>query len=294
METRPLVSIIIINFNTPELTLACIESLKKYVKVAYEIIVVDNASKDDSVAKLKSKTDKFIRNKENIGFAAANNQGIKVARGEYFLLLNSDTYLTEDAISKATEFLSIHDEYGIISCSLRNKDGSRQATGGYFPTIGRLVLWMSFIDDIPLVRNILTSAHPHLAFYETSRELDWVTGAFFMIRREVIKKAGNLDEDYFMYVEELDFCFRARKEGFKVFYLADTSIIHLGQASSTNEFALTSEYKNLVLFYKKHFPRQVTLARSFLKLGALARMGLYTILGKSNIRKIYAKAFKLV
>lgn len=297
MEKSPLVSIIIVSFNTKKLTLECIASLTTFVKSSYEVIVVDNASEDGTVAALSKLTRKYkslqiIKNKDNKGFAAANNQGIEIAKGEYVLLLNSDTYLSQDAISPIVRHFQKNPLLGVASCQLQNKDGSLQASGGFFPTPLRLFFWMFFIDDIPVLRNFLTPFHPQPSFYKVSRELDWVTGAFFMFPRALTEKIGRLDEEYFMYVEELDFCYRAKKEGFKVHLFTDSSIVHLGQASSTNEFALVSEFRNISLFYQKHLSSYSAYAKLMLTLGGQLRAFLYGIFGKSAQRTIYEKAIQ--
>lgn len=297
MEKSTLVSIIIVNFNTKALLLACIESLYSNVKTPFEIIVVDNASSDGSsaaVERLKKKNISVIKNAENYGFAKANNQGIKRAKGSFILLLNSDTVVTNDAITQGISVLRAHPKVGVMSCKLTNADGSLQATGGYFPYPLRLFLWMTFLDDIPFISSLSRSFHPPLSYYTKSRSLDWVTGAFFLFRAEIRDTVGYLDEEYFMYVEELDYCYRIQATGWSVLYDTSSSIIHLGRASSSNEFALLSEYKNLVLFYKKHLPAWVGFCRVMLKIGALARRIIFGILGKKTQQHIYEKAFHII
>lgn len=293
MEKSPLVSILIVNYNTKKLLLDCINSIKKFVKCEYEIIVVDNASTDGSVEALpKSVT--VIKNKNNVGFAAANNQAAQKAKGEYLLLLNSDTYLTKDSISTTAEILTNDPTLGVVSCTLLNRDGTLQPTGGFFPTPLRLFNWMTFIDDIPVLKNIVWPFHPSVSFYKRTCELDWVTGAFFTTPRSLYITLNGLDEDYFMYTEEMDYCYRVKQLRKKVLYYHDTSIVHLGRASGTNEFAIISELKHLVLFYAKHLPLWKSYAYLVIKIGCLLRMALYAILGRSVERKIYEKAFRTI
>lgn len=297
MDKSIKVSILIVSFNTKKLLVDCIESIYTHTTLPFEIIVVDNDSKDGSVAavrKLNKKEVTILSNKSNVGFAKANNQAITLAKGKYLLLLNSDTILTEDSIGRTVEYLEQHSAVGIASCKLLNPDGSIQPTGGYFPTLPRMFFWMSFIDDIPFVSSFVFPFHPSPAFYKQARSLDWVTGAFFCVRAQVIRDIGGLDEDYFMYVEELDFCYRAKTKGWSVGYIPSTSIIHFGRASSTNEFAILSEYKNLQLFYTKHFQPQARISRLLLKFGAITRRVLFAILGRPVQSRIYAKAFSIV
>jgi len=292
---NPKVSIIIINYNTPEITLNCIKSLfKNTKKVNFEIILIDNGSKKFlNTSNLNHKNIKFIMNSKNFGFAKANNQGINVARGEYILLLNSDTLINNNVIFEMTKWMDAHPRVGVASCMLVNPDGTIQGTGGYFPNLIRVFSWMT-IEDIPGVDKIIKPFHPlhsksvfkNEKFYEKKREIDWLTGAFLFIRKKVIDQVGLIDEDYFMYTEDVDFCYRAKKAGWKIIYLSKWSIVHLGGQSSTSEFPIVSEFKGIKLFYKKHYPSwQYPVARFFLKIGALLRMPI-------NWRT-YAKAFKI-
>lgn len=314
-------SIVIVSFNTRQLLNKCLDSIVRHTKeINYEIIVVDNASSDGSVEKIKqikSKTKdlKCIFNKKNIGFAAANNQGIKMSQGRYILLLNSDTRLIEDSLSKMINFMEREKGVGISSCMLLNPDESIQATGGYFPGITRLFLWSTFLDDLPFVASVFESYHPHTpkfltrsAFYKKAHQQDWVTGAFFLIKKEVVGDIGLLDEKFFMYVEEIDYCFRAKKKGWEVWYVPDTAIIHIGGASSKGDLikfaeggvgregSIIGELEGLKRFYKKHYPVwQYPLLTSLLKLAALLRFILYGFLKREfGAKRIYAKAFRTV
>ena len=298
-------TIIIISFNTKELLSNCVESVfEKTRNINYEVIVVDNASKDGSVKALDKRIKspvciKIIKNKLNVGFASANNQGLRKAQGRYILLLNSDTILKDNVLGEFTHWMDQNLEVGIATCALKNQNGSFQGSGGFFPTLARVFSWMT-IQDIPGVDWVIKPFHPLHSksfglgsnFYERQREMDWITGAFFFMRRDVLKQVGLLDENYFMYVEELDYCFRAKKKGWKVYYLPQWEIIHLGGASSTSEFALLSEYKGIKLFYKKYYPAwQFPVLRLLLKFGALGRIILFGILEGPSSAKIYAKAF---
>lgn len=301
-------SIIIINFNTKKITTDCIKSIIKKTKgIDYEIIVVDNASKDGSVEALEELNRnidnfKLIKNKKNKGFGPGNNQGIKVAKGKFILLLNTDTIIHDNLLTEMVAWMRKHKNTGVATCALKNIDGTLQGTGGYFPTLFRVFAWMFFLEDIPLLDSLIKPFHPvhgQSPFYKgtsqfrKAREQDWVTGAFLLTRKEIIDEVGNFDEDYFMYTEEVDFCFRVKKVGWEVWYLPKWGITHLGGASSTSEFPILSEYKSIKLFYKKHMPPwQYVLLRIFLKGGAIARMVLFGILKGGEAAKTYAKAFR--
>lgn len=287
-------SIVIVSFNTKDLLSACIKSVKKHTgSLDYEIIVVDNASKDGSASMAEKLGTKVIRNDKNIGFGGGNNQGMKLAIGRYILLLNSDTRIDGDVLDKMVLWMDKNPNVGIASCGLKNADGSFQGTGGYFPHLARVFAWMTFLDDLPGVSRLIKSYHPmhgrsplggNSNFFRKRRAMDWLTGAFLMIRREVMEAVGYFDKDYFMYVEEVDYCFRARKLGWEVWYLPNFSIIHYGGASANPEFSLLNEVKGLKTFYKKHKPAwQYFFLILFLKLGMFLRIFVFG--------KTYAKIF---
>ncbi len=294
------ISIIIVSYNTERLLKECIESIIKNTKgIKYEIIVVDNNSNDGSVSVAKKLKVKVIKNRQNMGFTKGNNQGIEVAKGEYILLLNSDTLISDNTLGEVVNYMKVHPEVGIATCALKNSDGSLQGTGGYFPTLLRVFSWMT-IAGVPFVDLIIKPFHPMHeksflrgdGFYKKERDLDWVTGAFLLGRKKVFGESGGLDEDYFMYGEDVDFCFKAKEKGWKVKYLPKFSIIHYGGASSTREFPLLSEYKGIKIFYKKHYPEwQYPILRILLKVGSLIRMLMLGLLEGGESVKIYAKAF---
>lgn len=270
-------SIIIVSYNAKDYLLNCLKSLD----LKYEIIIIDNASTDCSVEEIKKKYPqvKIIKNNNNIGFAAANNQGIKQANGRYILLLNPDTKILDNTLSKMISWMDSHPLAAVSTCRLLNEDNSIQPTGGYFPTLPRLFAWQLFLDDIIPIN----SYHPKPSFYQKERELDWVTGAFFLFRKEIVDKAGLFDEKFFLYAEELEYCYRIKKTGFKVFFTPITSIIHFGFKSSSKEKALIAEYESLKYFYQKHYPPyKVMLARLILKFGALIRS---VIISRSTYEK---------
>ena len=297
-------SIVIVSFNTSSILASCNKSVKKYTKgVTYEIIVVDNASADDSVKISMSLGAKVIRNSKNLGFATGNNIGTKNSSGEYILFLNSDTLIHDNVLGEMVDHMKKNPKVGVSSSGLKNKDGSLQATGGYFPTLLRVFSWM-IIQDFPFVDKLIKPFHPLHSksffskgtdFYGSKKQLDWVTGAYLLTRKEILKQTNGWDETFFMYVEEVDLCFRIKNLGYEVWYLPKWKITHLGGASSkTSEFALLKEYEGVKKFYSKHYPRwQYPVLRMFLKVGALGRIILFGILEGLDSVKIYAKAFRI-
>ncbi len=297
-------SIIIVSFNTKQLLGSCIKSIQKYTKnINYEIIVVDNDSKDDSSTSAKKLGAVVLENKENVGFGRANNQGLKISKGKYILFLNSDTEVHDNVLGEITNWMEARKNAGVVTSGLKNRDGSIQATGGYFPTLPRVFSWM-IIQDLPFVDSIIKPFHPFHSkslfskgdsFYRQRKQLDWVTGAFLFTRREILEKVGGWDEKFFMYVEEVDLCYRIKALSFQVWYLPQWKITHLGGASSkTSEFSLISEYEGIKKFYKKHYPKwQYSILRFFLKIGALGRVVVFGLLEGRETAKTYAKAFRV-
>lgn len=300
-------SVIINSFNTKDLTIEAVKSAAKNMgKIDFEIIVIENDSSDGSLKALRvlAKKEKHLRlivNEKNLGFAGGNNQGMGAAKGRYLLFLNSDTKTTSPIYPGLIKWMDEHPKVGVSSCALKNVDGSIQATGGFFPTLIRVFSWMT-IQDFPLVDSVIKPFHPLHSkssfargedFYKKEHEQDWVTGAFFLIRSNLAKKLKGFDEQYFMYVEEVDFCFRVKELGYKVWYLPQWSIIHYGGASDkTKGAALVAEYEGIKRLYKKFFPGwQYPWLRFFLKLGALGRVVLFGILEGWETGKIYAKLF---
>jgi len=301
-------SIIIISYNTKKLTLECINSIIRNTHgISYEIIMVDNASDDGSVKAVEKLSLKFpirvISNSENVGFGQGNNQGMKIEKGRYILLLNTDTLIKGNLLCEMVNWMDKNKEVGISSCALKNKDGSIQGTGGYFPTLFRVFAWMTFLEDLPGIDYIIKPFHPMHGqspfykaegFFKKTSERDWITGAYLLMRKEVVNDIGYFDHDYFMYTEEVDYCFRAKEKGWKVWYLPKWSIIHYGGASSTKEFPILSEFRGIKTFYKKHMTSwEFWVLRLLLKLGSLLRIFVLGILKGSEAVKTYAKAFQI-
>ena len=249
-------SIIIVSWNTKELLKQCLESLVRcwrFPDSGGEIIVVDNGSTDGSVQevknfKLKIKNLKFkiIANDQNYGFAKGNNVGIKQAKGDYIMLLNSDTIVKEGAIEKLVNFLDSHLEVDVVGPKLLSPDGSPQANCGRFPNL-LVVLIMLFKEHFGGSDFVRCSP-------VTSRRVDWLMGAAFMARKKVFEKIGGLDEEIFMYMEEVEWFFRSRQAGYKTFFLKEAEIVHFGRGSSKSgkEEPILHIYKGIIHYYRKH------------------------------------------
>ncbi|HTP13142.1 MAG TPA: glycosyltransferase, partial [Bacteroidota bacterium] len=245
-----------------------LRSLKKAsAGIRSEIIVVDNASVDGSLGMLRTHFPgvRVIALDDNLGFAKANNMALRSARGKYCLLINPDTLVQEDTLRVVINFFESHGDVGLAGCKILNPDGSFQmACRRSFPTP-----WVAFTKIFGLA-----ALFPHSKLFgrynqtyrsaEESYEVDAVSGSFMMIRRRVFEEVGGLDEDFFMYGEDLDWCYRIKQKGWKVYYLHDTSIIHY-KGESTRRSGLNeirTFYEAMHLFVQKHYGRTSLLAWS--------------------------------
>lgn len=237
-------SIVIANFNTKELTLKCLEGVEKEgVGLDYEVIVIDNGSGDDSweaLSKLKENNKNLIliRNEENLGYVKANNQGIKKSRGKYVLLLNSDTYLKQDSLKELIEFAEEHEDAGVIGPKLLNTDGSVQASCFRFPTIKNAVLQYWFGKKGLYDKYIPNGDNPS--------EVDSLVGAAFLITPKALEKIGKLNEKYWAYFEDIDYCRRVHKAGLKVYYYPKAEVVHHHGASFSKLADKDEQWKRLV------------------------------------------------
>lgn len=230
-------SIVIANLNTRKLTLECIESIyKQELPFSFEVIVVDDGSNDGSVEALKKlqnslpsrqagKTPNFkvIFNKENTGYAKANNKGLKIAKGEYWLLLNSDTVVKKNALENLIKFAEETPDAGVVGSKLYNADGSPQPSCFRFPTIRNAILEYWFGR-----KGLFEKFAPE---GEEAVEVNSVVGAAFLITPEAKKRVGMLDERYWAYFEDIDYCRQVWKKGLKVYYLPESEVIHYHGAS---------------------------------------------------------------
>lgn len=302
-------SIVIINFgNTKDFTKACLDSIYKHTdskNLNFEVIVVDNISTDGTgkLIKEKYKDVIYIRKDKAYNFSENNNFGFKASSGKYVLFLNSDTEIFGDnTLKEIVDYMDKNKEIGVMSTGLINTDRKTfQGSGGSFPSLLKVFLWMTFLDDVPFVDLLVKPFHPmhglsplgtNKAYFEKPHQQDWVTGAFYFARREALVKSGLFDESYSGYVEEVDLSYRVKKEGYEIWYNPKWKTVHHGGASygSTNSFIF--ELKNIQLFYKKYYPKwQYPYLKFILKLGCVLRIVVFGIL-RPKLKDVYIKALK--
>ena len=305
----PEISIVIVSTNIKDLLRTCLGSVAAALKgIESEVIVVDNASSDGTPEMVAKEFPwvRLIRKEKNRGFGQNNNFGMREARGRYVLLLNSDTEIIDKKIFRQMiDWLDAHPKVGVVSCALLNPDrNSYQGSGGYFPTLPRVFAWMSFLDDLPGIDTLVKPYHPlhgwspfykGEGYFKRPHRQDWVTGAYYLMRKSAMDEVGLFDEDFFLYVEEVDLSYRFAKAGWETWYLSKWKIVHYGQVTIGSERAMVYELENLKLFYKKHYPGwQLPILTLILKLGVALRIILYGVIGKFDVSKIYVKAFKTI
>jgi GT2 family glycosyltransferase len=214
-------------------------------KLYFETVVVDNGSSDDSLQRVHAGFPhvRLIANGDNAGFARANNQALLVCRARYYLLLNSDTVVHPQTLEEMVDVADRHPHVGVVGCKLLNADGTLQESWATFPT-----LWSELLGRNVRKRRPVQNAP---GVYE----VDWVGGACFLVRANAVAQVGLLDEDYFMYSEELDWCYRMQHAGWQIFYLASAAITHFGggSASRASLAQRTRLYTSKILFFRKHY-----------------------------------------
>jgi GT2 family glycosyltransferase len=232
-------SIIIVNYKTPDLTIGAIESIVNSASVLYEIIIIDNASDDDSEELIRSKYSDiiWIQNEKNEGFGRANNRGIQLARGKYILLLNPDVIILDETLSACIEKFENDLQLGIIGCKLINEDGTHQKSTYSVASLRKLLDQNLIINKFWPMRN---------------EPVEAVMGSFMLLSRQIFEEVGGFDPDFFMYSEELDLCYRIAKKGYTIKYFEGASAIHKnGGSTSDKKWAMKQRYlSNALLFLK--------------------------------------------
>ena len=264
-QPSKLLSIIIVNYCAKNLLKKCLESILKYEKdTEFEVIVVDNDSKDHSQEMVKSNFPhvKLIENKRNSGFSHGCNQGIRESQGRYILLLNPDTELTPGGFKKMIAFMDSRPEIGICGPKMVDRNGNLQFSCRSFPSyLTAISSSQSVLNRIfpknPLSRKYLLKDQDHSQI----REVDWVSGSCLLVKREMLEKVGLLDQRFFMYVEDVDLCYRAKMADFSVFYFPPVLVIHyIGKSTQKRKLAMLVEHhRSMYYFYRKHHEANVFL-----------------------------------
>jgi N-acetylglucosaminyl-diphospho-decaprenol L-rhamnosyltransferase len=268
--TQPDLSIIIVSWNVRDLLHACLSSIAaNRGGLDLEVIVVDGASADGSPAMVRRQFPwvRLIACNENVGFPRGNNIGLREANGRYLLLLNPDTEIRGEALSLMVNYLAQYDDVGLLGPQLRNSDGSIQSSRRRFPTLATALLESTWLEPVAPKR-ILRHYYALDWADDQIADVDWVTGACMMTRREIAAAVGGLDEAYFMYSEELDWCRRLKDAGWRVVYLPTAQVMHhVGKSSDQAVTARHIHFQRAKLRYFRKY--HGWLAASILRLALL-------------------------
>ncbi len=266
------ISVILVSYNTLEMTKVALKLLLESINpFKMDIFIIDNNSNDQSAEMIRNEFPEItlIENKKNVGFGRANNQALPLIKTDFVLLLNTDAFVEKDTIRETVQYMDTHPTCGILGVKLIGRDGSLQPSCRYFPTplnifINRCGVTKYFksarmVDDMSWDHNSI-------------RDCDWVPGCYYLIRKEVIDQVGLFDSRYFLYYEEVDHCFAAKKAGWKVTYFSNSSVVHLGGESAKQVGALTAKGQQLatlqieseLLFFRKNYGIPTVLIHLFL------------------------------
>lgn len=252
------ISIIIVSWNVRELLKKCLESIYRFsAGLDLEIIIIDNNSSDGTVDMVKKNFPKVktLVNHNNLGFAAANNQGIKQATGDYILLLNPDTEIRKNAIKKTLDFIKTKERAGIVGCKHLNPDMTLQPSVRKFPRVLAVFLILSKVAKIfPNLSPVYKYLYKDFN-YKYNQPVDQVAGSFMLIDKNLIREIGGFDEKFFIWFEEVDLCKRAKDALWEVWYFSQAEIIHHGGQSFKQQLTLKKQklfFKSALYYFQKH------------------------------------------
>lgn len=301
------ISVVIVSWNTKEVTLKCLDHLKRAVdfinsKVEVEVVVVDNASSDGTVDIIEKKYPwvKLIEAGSNLGYAKGNNLGFKKtsSTNKYLLLLNSDVYIQQDTLAKSLDFFENHTDSDVLGCKLVSDKGVLLPSAGNLPTPLSVWSWIWGLDLIPLINKLFKQFHPRgKDFFKSDKKVGWVQGAYLFMKREVFEKTGGFDETIFMYMDEVEWCKRVHTFDYNIYYTPGFSVVHLERSSAKDDWEKMSrtyslEVVGLVYYLHKHHPSSLIIIRPLIKIGAALRYFAFWILGNKIRSNAYAKILK--
>lgn len=292
-------SIIIVSYNCVSQLIDCLRSISSMSSIRYEIICVDNCSSDNTISKVQKRfpTVRWILNDRNLGFSAANNQGAQIATGEYLLFLNPDTILLEHAVETALGFAKNHSNVGVVGAKLLNEDGSLQPSCSSFPSLWGYFLESTFLYHLFGKSKMLKNGIPVIYKYDRRLQVDIVKGAFFGVRKKVFDDLGGFDENFFMYSEEDDFCYRAQKRGWDTVVIPECEVIHLGGQSAKPIWSkmFVEQHKSKIIFFLKHHGTSRTLIVAvFLFSGVALRLVIWAVAALAAILVKYEKKIDIL
>jgi N-acetylglucosaminyl-diphospho-decaprenol L-rhamnosyltransferase len=251
------ISILIVSWNVRELLRKCLNSVfSNQYSADTETILVDNASSDGTIAMLRDEFPavRVIANPVNLGFTRGNNQALAIARGRYLFLLNPDTELRPNALENLTAYMDAHPRVGIVGPKLFYADGTLQSSRRRFPTLATAFLESTKLQQWFPRNRVLKHYYMLDTRDDQTQEVDWVSGSAMFVRRELYEQVGGFDEQFFMYSEELDWCYRAKQAGWQIVYLPTAEVIHHESKSAEQALAQRDIYfhSSKIRFFRKY------------------------------------------
>jgi N-acetylglucosaminyl-diphospho-decaprenol L-rhamnosyltransferase len=279
------VSVVVVTYNAMPWIERCLESVAEY-----ELVVVDHGSTDGTLELVRERFPHArLIERENLGFGAGSNAGMRLASGHYFLLLNSDAWAVEDAVERLAEFADEHPEAAVVGPRLRNPDGSLQRSVRGVPTLWRLATEYLFLRKLAPGTRVLNSFYAGGFDHDHVHEAEVLMGACLLVRREAADAVGLFDEDFFMFSEETDWLYRFRTAGWKVFFFPGAEFVHVGGASTRQNWGpmYREQLRGHIRFIAKHSgTREADRARRFM----LASLRLRALVFRGERRRTYADA----
>lgn len=247
---QPLLSVVIVTFNSGKWIERCLGTLDSQSFRDFEAVLVDNNSSDNTLDAIKSCGSlRVIRNLKNVGFAAACNIGIMESAGKYILIMNPDVSVQKRTIADMVRYLEKHDDVGIVSCQLRNVDGTLQYSCRRFPGLITQLI-KRFFPESKIALDYLMANDDHSKIMD----VDWLLGAFLLIRRDVVDYVGQFDERFFLYFEDTDICYRVKKSRWRVIYYPKVAAIHSHVRASRRLLSRENIFhlRSMLYYYRKH------------------------------------------
>ena len=287
MAAQPDVSVVVVTLNGRELVERCLAS----VADAGELIVVDHGSTDGTVELVRDRFPQArLIEQENRGMGGGNNAGMRLASGRYFLLLNSDAWVVGDGLRQLVEFGDAHPDAAVVGPRLRNPDGTLQRSVRAFPTLWRLATEYFFLRKLAPRTDALNSFYGGGFDHESVREADWLYGACLFVRRDAVDQVGLFDESFFMFSEEVDWCYRFHAAGWNVLFDPGAEVVHVGGGSHGGRMYRENLRGHLRFFAKHYGPAQAERARKLLLAGVRIRARVFP----SPRRQTYADAARFL
>jgi GT2 family glycosyltransferase len=276
------VSVVVVTFNSAKWIERCLESVR-----GYETIVVDNGSTDGTVALVRERfPEARVIEQENLGMGGGNNAGMRLASARYFLLLNADAWVLGDGVDDLARFADQHPDAAVVGPKLLNEDGSLQRSARAFPTLWRLSTEYLFLRKLAPRSRALNTFYEGGFDHDEARKVDWLFGACLLVRRDAADEVGLFDEDFFMFSEETDWCYRFRQAGWSVYFYPGAEVVHVGGASHGGTLFAENVRGHLRFLAKHRGPREAERGRRLLLAGVRLRLLLF----RGDRRRSYREA----